>query len=769
MTIQYDPQKVTDWVTPLEKVYARQSQQLDRYHNQLRERDRQEQAATINLPEIASQLASFSKTIGQVMEARETNQQKKTDFDWNQFSNPDQIRLEKLIKEGSVIDDHNEFMKTIANDTTLSSSAKLSLQSKSGAYFHRLRKTIGFQKINNAYYDLNKEINTEGSKHALAYARVKHDPKQAQKYIDDYIGNELTALGFDKDAIFHYFGSAIADRSRSKAHLDSINETKIRLAEHTATLGSNINTQNELINTDPHGVARLLQSTIFENTNKALGIDQTQAKHNVSVQIERLLDTGEIQYESVIANNYGLVEHPSGDITVTESNQDQYPGFKIGAKLGKGELLFGIEDQKQWLAASNRYKKRIIAENTANVINQGISIEASIAKGDRSIEELTELKNNGLDLIERTLGKEHKSYKSLNNLDVTLQKPESYAAIKEEWQPYYNGNKKGQRLQNEATIKEIQNVKVRNELLDLIKEDKAIRSSIGYPATFKVNNDLTGEKIINANETLNEESHLTGAVGHMQIEITQKRDWFLADALDRFPDDPQTAFGQADEAWEKWLTKEGFYVTADKPGAGRFSPETTGEYKNYKMWRSADLESRGIGDQKNLIKWGSKVSKAKLQSYLTKEEGENETERVLNTVNSVTDPEDLIGVWVTGNPVYSPEIIIKARLLRTQPSNLVKKQLQALIKSPDKRHQLLVKRFGLVEKLKNLKTPDIDLEEKIIELGNRDLISIVKNGINYASPKQLKRILDELEKETNRARHRQIVNEGLSDEQQAEN
>ena len=46
MTIQYDPQKVTDWVTPLEKVYARQSSQLDRYHQQLRERDQQEEAAT---------------------------------------------------------------------------------------------------------------------------------------------------------------------------------------------------------------------------------------------------------------------------------------------------------------------------------------------------------------------------------------------------------------------------------------------------------------------------------------------------------------------------------------------------------------------------------------------------------------------------------------------------------------------------------------------------------------------------------------------------
>ena len=151
MTIQYDPQKVTDWLTPLEKVYDRQSQQLDRYHSQLRERDRQEEAATLDLPEMFGKLASFSKTIGQVVEARATNQQKKTDFDWNQFSNPDQIRLEKLVKEGSVIDDHNEFMKTIANDITLSPSAKLSLKSKSGAYFHRLRKTIGFQKVNNAY------------------------------------------------------------------------------------------------------------------------------------------------------------------------------------------------------------------------------------------------------------------------------------------------------------------------------------------------------------------------------------------------------------------------------------------------------------------------------------------------------------------------------------------------------------------------------------------------------------------------------------------
>jgi len=96
MTIQYDPQKVTDWLTPLEKVYARQSQQLDRRHQQLRERDRQEEAATLDLPEMFGKLASFSQTIGQVMEARETGQKKKVSSEleglYTHPEDPDHVR-----------------------------------------------------------------------------------------------------------------------------------------------------------------------------------------------------------------------------------------------------------------------------------------------------------------------------------------------------------------------------------------------------------------------------------------------------------------------------------------------------------------------------------------------------------------------------------------------------------------------------------------------------------------------------------------------------
>ena len=71
MTIQYDPQEVTDWLTPLEKVYARQSRQLDTYHQQLRERDTQQEAADtqISIPDVATKLSNLSITIKNISDA----------------------------------------------------------------------------------------------------------------------------------------------------------------------------------------------------------------------------------------------------------------------------------------------------------------------------------------------------------------------------------------------------------------------------------------------------------------------------------------------------------------------------------------------------------------------------------------------------------------------------------------------------------------------------------------------------------------------------
>ena len=65
MTIQYDPQNVTDWVTPLEKVYARQSNQLDKHYANLQTQLDQQYAADtqFNLPDVLHKLKDFAVTI----------------------------------------------------------------------------------------------------------------------------------------------------------------------------------------------------------------------------------------------------------------------------------------------------------------------------------------------------------------------------------------------------------------------------------------------------------------------------------------------------------------------------------------------------------------------------------------------------------------------------------------------------------------------------------------------------------------------------------
>ena len=150
MTIQYDPQKVTDWLTPLEKVYARQSQQLDRYHNQLRERDRQEQEATLNVPEMFSKLASFSKTIGSVVEARKKEQREQ---DWSNVKNVfntassieelRKINQDYALNKGELLENWEGYEKLINKSTKLSREQKSYALEQSPRRQLRIKEVLG--------------------------------------------------------------------------------------------------------------------------------------------------------------------------------------------------------------------------------------------------------------------------------------------------------------------------------------------------------------------------------------------------------------------------------------------------------------------------------------------------------------------------------------------------------------------------------------------------------------------------------------------------
>ena len=80
---KYYPQAPTDWTTSLEKIYAKQSEQRRRYHDQLRQRDQQmvTKAQNENIAKVFEGLAGLSTTVGKAVQAtqpaRDRRNQKK--------------------------------------------------------------------------------------------------------------------------------------------------------------------------------------------------------------------------------------------------------------------------------------------------------------------------------------------------------------------------------------------------------------------------------------------------------------------------------------------------------------------------------------------------------------------------------------------------------------------------------------------------------------------------------------------------------------------
>ena len=212
MTIQYDPQKVTDWVTPLEKVYARQSAQLDRYHEQLRERDRQEEAATFNLPEFVDKLASFSSSISSVVEARKTKK-KKTDatnlklakVKWlDTIKDTDKPEAIELIKwrtdEANLKGDFSLFRGKV-NDAVklnrLSPEAGKLLLDEHGVNIVYYQQILAQQKIDNGIDVVNTGFKGNEERQKEWRDLVAKNDTQGQKtYIEKYLFNEGFYLRF---------------------------------------------------------------------------------------------------------------------------------------------------------------------------------------------------------------------------------------------------------------------------------------------------------------------------------------------------------------------------------------------------------------------------------------------------------------------------------------------------------------------------------------------------------------------------------------------
>ena len=141
--IKYNPFEPTDWATPLEKIYDRQSRQLDRYHEQLRERDRQEREAQIDWVGTIGKLADFSTTVAKAAKARKAKIQEK---DWAEVNNV--LNTAKSFEEVKAINTDYQLKKKglLANwaeyEERIRASKTLTKEQKSATLIGTLRTLV---------------------------------------------------------------------------------------------------------------------------------------------------------------------------------------------------------------------------------------------------------------------------------------------------------------------------------------------------------------------------------------------------------------------------------------------------------------------------------------------------------------------------------------------------------------------------------------------------------------------------------------------------
>ena len=721
MTIQYDPQTVTDWLTPLEKVYARQSQQLDRHHAQLRERDRQEEAATLDLPEMFGKLASFSSSIKQVVDARETNVSSKVKSLYGSADVDQKKIIDQLVQERELDKSHTEFVQRV-NATNLSAKYKQLLTSRNGGNIVRVRKLIGYETIENFENILksNPEYNKKIDQYQDSPAELKTFIKSA--LYETLSGKKKGQLGFSDAFIAANFQSEIDRFSSTKEIISGLKSKNVVFAIDGAANAKLVNASIYGFNAgQSNAVAQGAHTLILEGVNKSENVDLTKSTENTALFYYRLAKDGQFSNEALAALKTGEIEgHPSGKHGDILFSEDQFKKIQQGIN----------EYNTNYLAAHATKNTQNLNNFTANYIQGGETEDAKALA-------LQTFVSNGGD-------PNSKEYKRLENSDPFANTAESYQNESQYWERAAIDGKLLSK-ENLALAKEIKN----NPLsIEIQKKQEALQKSYNNNGfdTYEKRHKANGNLIMKMakNRTLGDNEVLEGFNERLQDEITNLEGKLYSIFYNENPKDLQIADKVAIEK-KRILTEKGFYAQPGSDQEGVYTKDTDGNFTNYKNSIMGQVETfNKANNVRNRTNWSNQISKSWESAKHNLVPGDTIKERVLNTVNAVLNPEDIIGAFEDNK--ISEELIYKASLFpNTNETELLIAATKALIASDEKEHQQIVKAFKLEDKLKKLPTAQIDLKEKVEALQDKDYSFILDQGLDKITPKQRLRLYTKLQ------------------------
>ena len=387
---KYYPQTPTDWTTALEKIYAKQSDQLQRYHDQLRQRDQQlvAKAGNESLANTLGSLAQFSSTISKAVQQSQVRKDKqdleyKTKLE-NMFS------LNPELSEGFIksISEYKGDRNDIWKDSTFFDPLLASLSEKSKEAAQAIlkqdpRRMIIFQET------LARQFSTQLPFLAdrwLSDEKAK-DPERWENFSDEqkiteinrYKAAELAKFGISEKA-----GNAIL-AGELKRQTETIKGTR------TASTNDKFFKQNHA-----------LQLSILEVAGGAVDIKALpQAVHEAIILTAGKdfshIEDGDTKLqratESVIGDLIHLSKNsfiPNGALAGLEDYKFPHPAGK-GGKASVIDAFFK-KDSKHFsllIEALDEGQNGVLDVQTE--IDQGIYEEASLLKTQGKYKEADEL------------------------------------------------------------------------------------------------------------------------------------------------------------------------------------------------------------------------------------------------------------------------------------------------------------------------------------------------------------------------------------------
>jgi len=741
MTIQYDPQKVTDWLTPLEKVYARQSQQLDRYHQQLRERDRQEEAAVLNVPEMFSKLASFSSSIASVVEARKAEKKEKTYNTWNQIERTDEdIKAEKEHFRLKKLDLDKDDIALKENLKRMSPELRDYLTNLSPA-------EIVWTKEFNAKKALNfiTESKWKGELSATELEELKTlDETTYNNRYKNWIGTHLEPYKLS-DGLFSSAVSSEIDRVLSTSKTTNSVKKKAGFA-NKAQLKFGERFTTALVTGDGHDAVQLVSNriqtlagqnqTYMGKAGGLIELDETEiqkAANTVANDIKAAASVGEITEDQIekLLNHEGLADHPAGktlkkaffnqatenalvqaarDGATVKLNKTRAEGkLKLTEVLNKG-YAGGYASQEAFDADALPYKSLVSSEDWKqaekfNFVSQSKSVY------NREAEHLNKAFSNGTALTK-------------SNID-RVKNSENNGIVTE------FGEKQNKLIQHQ-----------KDNLFANFETRNISNSNI-------VSQD-SGKLTLADGEPLG----VNTWPGKLSLEMTKWEDIYYQKYYNQNLNDPDIPTRVA-TAMRALKQEKGFGIPIGEDGAGEWSKDNNGNYPNF---INAKVGKITIKD--NVDTWDKDLTKQWVWSKSKDIPQTNRVDIFLSTPGTIVTPAANVDMIVSGN--LTPEFIYKIGKIpgKTEGEALIQ-ITEGLINSKVPEHKQLVELHDLKNKLKDLTTPSTDGKEEtplarkikaeqyltdlVDKIGDPDISAIHKIGFANATKKQQMRYVDRLQ------------------------